>query len=99
MDRQVAHGGVREVEFERLPVIAVVERNEDRAFCASKQQSLSLGVFAYNVARGAVGNASADLRPSFPRIAGAVNMRAQIIQPERIDRRVGRARIEMRSFN
>src|SRR2546429_8400310 len=62
MNRQVAHGGVREVEFERLPVIAVVEGNVDGPFRARKQQSLSPGIFAYDVARASVGNRSEERR-------------------------------------
>jgi len=40
-----------------------------------------------------------DFRPRLSVVARAVNVRAQIVEPERIDRRVGRTRLEVRSFD
>ena len=48
-DRDIAHGAVREVTREGLPVVAVVEGDEDSGFGAGEQEASLLGVLADDV--------------------------------------------------
>src|SRR6266566_6042628 len=99
MDRKVAHGRVRQIELQRLPIVSIVEGNIDGTFRSREEQALAHRIFAHHVARSAIGNPFCDFRPRFSEIARAVNVRAQIIKPERIDRGIRRARVEVRRFD
>src|SRR6266404_497472 len=99
MNSDVAHRRMWQIQLQRLPVVSIVERNIDGAFRSCEQQALWSRVFANHVAGAAIGNAMSNFRPRLSEIARAVNVRAQIVEPERIDRRVRRARIEMRGFD
>src|SRR4029077_12981309 len=96
---QVAHRGVRQVELQRLPAVAVVKRNENRAFRTGKKQAFALGIFAYGIARSSGRNAVGDFGPRLAEIARAVNVRAQVIETEAVDGGVRGAGVEMRSLD
>ena len=40
MNRQIAHGSVRQIQLQRLPGIGVIKGNVDRGFRAGKKQAL-----------------------------------------------------------
>src|SRR6202158_2243376 len=82
-----------------MPIVSIVEGNIDRAFRAGEEQTLARRTCAHSVAGAAIRNIFCDSRPRLAEIVRAVNVRAQIVEPERIDRRVRRARIEVRSFD
>src|SRR5271165_3742461 len=99
MNREVAHGSVWEVELERLPRIAVVERNVHGSFRAGVEQALAPGIFANDIGRRVVGDTAGDLDPSRAEIARAVEVRVEIVEAKTIDRRIGGAGSEVRGFN
>src|SRR5260370_18714486 len=99
MNREIAHGRLRQIQLQGLPIVSIVEGNVDGAFRPGEEQTLSNWIFAHHVAGAAIRNTQRDFRPRLPVIARAVNVCAQIVQPERIDRRVRRARIEVRSLD
>src|SRR5712664_2054568 len=99
MNREIAHGRVRQIQLQRLPIATIVEGNVHGAFGTGVEQTFSRGIFAHHVAGAAIGNSLGNFRPRFSEIARAVNVRAQIVEPERIDRRVRRAGVEVRSFD
>ena len=99
MNREIAHRRMRQIQLQRLPIVSIVEGSVDGAFRAGVEQTFSHRIFAHHVACAAIRNAFCNFRPRFSEIACAVNVRAQIVEPERIDRRVRRARIEVRSFD
>src|SRR5713226_7535006 len=69
---EVAHGGMRQILLQRLPMVAIVERDVDRAFRSGKEQALTNGIFANGVAGAAAGNSICDFLPGFSKVAGAV---------------------------
>ncbi len=95
LDDDVAHRRRRHVQPQRLPMSAVVERDIDGAFGAGEQQALPLRILADGIDRLAVGNAGDDLRPGLPAVVRAEDVRPQIVEAERVDRGVGRERIEV----
>src|SRR5713226_2055282 len=96
---QVAHGGMRQILLQGLPVVAIVERNVDGAFRSGKEQALTNGIFANDVAGAAIGNSLGDFLPGSSKVARAVNVRAEIIEAERVDRRVSGGGVEMRRLD
>ena len=67
---------------ERLPVVAIIERNVDGAFGAGEEQSATHGIFADDVDVFIFRNAVDDLCPGLAAIVRAQNVRTQIIQPQ-----------------
>ena len=57
VNREIAHGGVRQIELQRLPMVAVVERNPNGIFGSGEQQSFADGIFADGVDGAEVGKA------------------------------------------
>ena len=77
MNRQVAHGGMRKIQLQRLPVVAVVKRNVYRSFAAGEKQAFARGIFTHDVDRCVVRQASRDFRPVLTVVARPVDMRMQ----------------------
>ena len=94
---QIAHGGVRQVELERLPVVAVVEGDPHAGFGSGEQQTLPHGIFADGIDRRALRQPVRDQPPGLPAVMGAVNVRTEIVDAEAADRSIGGFVIEMRS--
>ena len=76
MDGQVTHGSVRQIELQRLPVVAVIERDVDGGFGSGKEQALAKGIFADDVDRSVVGKTLGDFDPGLAIVAGAIDVRA-----------------------
>ena len=72
---EIAHGGVRQIQLQGLPVVAVVERDPDRIFRAGKQQAFAHGIFAHRVHRAEVGQAGGDQLPGLAAVVRAVDIR------------------------
>src|ERR1700676_2999082 len=99
MDHEVAHRGVGQVELQRLPVVAIVERNEYRALRTCEEQTFALGIFAHHIARAARRNALRDFRPRLAEVARPINMRTQVVKAKAVDGNVSGSGIEMRSLD
>ena len=96
VDRQIADGAGRHVEPQRLPRVAVVERNVDLRLAAGEEESAALRILSNHVDDRAVGNAVGDVRPALAAIARAIDVRPEIVEAEGVDRGVRLAAIEVR---
>ena len=92
---QIADGRGRHVQPQRLPVVAVIERHVDFPLRAGEEQPLALRIFADDIDRRAIGNAVRDGRPRPAAVVRAVDVRPQVVEPQRVDRRVCRLRVEV----
>ena len=68
---QIAHRGVRQIQLQRLPVIAVIERHPYGVLRACEQQPFAHRIFTHRVHGAEVGQARGDLRPCLAAIARA----------------------------
>ena len=93
-DLEIADRRGGHVQAQRLPVVAVVERHVDVRFGAREEQPLLLDVFPDGAERRAGGDAVHDLRPRRAAVVRAEEMRVLVVDAQRVDRRVGRERIE-----
>src|SRR5256886_17700889 len=93
----------REVEHQRLPRVAVVERDVDSALAAREQQTAPLWVRSNDThersARQRRRQTGHDLRPRSPIIAGAVDVRAIITARVEVECGVGCAPVEAGGFD
>ena len=80
-------------------MIAVVERDVDRLLAPCEKKSALFRIFADGVDDAAGRNAIRDFHPALAAVARAENVRSQIVETERIDRRIGTLRIEMRGLH
>src|SRR5437588_8700221 len=99
MDGKVGHGGVRQVQLERLPIIAVIEGDIYRAFSSGKEQAFVPRIFAHDIAGSARWNTIADFYPGFAEIARAIDVGTQIVETERVDCRIRGAGVEVGGLN
>ena len=96
---QIADRNRRHVHSQRVPVIAVIEREPHLVFRSGIEQSATLRVLTHHV-DGRVGrNAIDDFRPGLPAVARAVDVWPQIVEPEGVDGSIGRARIRVRCIH
>src|SRR5207245_6278774 len=84
---------------QRLPVIAVVERDVDRLLASCEKKSALFRIFADGVDDAAGRNAVRDFHPALAAVARAKNVRSKIVETERVDRRIGTQWIKMRGFH
>ena len=70
---------VRQIELQRVPIPAVVERNPDPRFRSRVEQAFALGVFAHCVNIGIVGQAGDNFRPGFAEVRGFENVRFEVV--------------------
>ena len=94
---QVAHRGVRQIELQRLPVIAVIERYPHARLGSREEQALAHGILAYGIDGRVVRESARDQPPHLPSVVRAINVRAQIINAETADGSVCGFVVEMRS--
>jgi hypothetical protein len=91
----VADRGRRHVQPQRLPVLPIVERDEDFALGAGEEQSLALRILTHGVDRRAGGDAVGDRRPGLAAVMRAEDVRAHVVEPQRVDRGVRGLRVEV----
>ncbi len=99
MDNQIANGSGRKVEAQRLPVIAVVERDIHRVLGAGEKKAFAFRIFANRVYRCIVGKSVDNFLPALAAVMRAVDIRAEIIQAEPVYRSIGGGRIEVRRIH
>ena len=83
MDLEIAHRNCRQVQLQRLPMIATVERDVCASFRACINQSAARRIFTDDARDSFFGQAGNNLLPSLAFIACAIDVRM------RIGRRVG----------
>ena len=99
VNREVAHGRGRQVQLQRLPVVAVVERDEDAELGAGVEQTAPLRILFDRLQVDAGRKTARDLLPRLAGIARAVDVRFVVLEPMTIDRRVRLVRVEVRRLH
>ena len=95
VDPQIAHGCMRQIQLQRLPMIAVVKRNPHRVFGSGKKRPLRTGS-SRTVLTAALWAVLRDLLPGFSAIMSAVDVGTKIVNPKTAHRNVGRLIIKVR---
>ena len=96
VDVEIAHRRVRKIQLQRLPHVAVVERNRDGALASRVEQTRHLRIGAYRVHRFVARQAVRDLRPVSAAVVRTIHPWVQIVQAETVDGDVGAVVIEAR---
>jgi len=78
-----------------LPVVAIVERNVNRALCGGKEHSAAHRIFAHGIHVFIRGNAIDGFSPGLAGVARAQNVRAQIVETKRVNGGVGCLRVKV----
>ena len=94
-DLQIAHRNRRHVVPQRLPVIAIVKRHPHLRVGAGVEQSGLPGIFADGIGDGAARDAGVDLGPGLAAIVRAIEVRRDLVEAQRVGRRIGDQRIEV----
>src|SRR5712692_2583187 len=95
---EIANGHRGHVELQRLPLVAVVERDKHTGLGASVQQPTSHRILADAVDVTSLGDPRGDALPGFSGVARAVEMAAQVFEAMAIDCRVHRGGVMPRGF-
>src|SRR5208282_1453037 len=82
---EVVDGSLREIHLQRLPVRAVVVRDEDAGFGSRVKKAAVLWVLADHVNVRGVGNSIRQLRPLLAVTGGPVDVRTEIVQAMAVD--------------
>src|SRR5271165_1908275 len=95
----VAHRGRGQIQAQGLPVVSVVKGDIYSALGGGEEQALTLGVFTDGIDIFIGGNAGDDFRPGFAAVASAKDVRAQVVEAQRIDGGVGGVGIGVAGFD
>ena len=96
LDDQIANRGRGHVQSQGFPMPAIVEGNEYALLGAGIEQAFAQRIFANHVDHGPRGGQSqGDRIPMLSAVVSTEDLRLQDIEPQRIDRRIGRLRVEM----
>ena len=99
LNNKIAHRSCRQIQSQRFPVRAVVERNINAFFGSGEEETFAFRIFA-NCIYDLPGRYSAhDLFPRFAAVVRRKNVGLQIVHPQSVDRCVSSVRIEMSSFD
>src|SRR5579864_2564181 len=88
VDDEVAHGSGRQVELQRLPLVAIIERDVNRALGSGEEQAFTFAIFPDRVSRLVIGQTVGDLLPGLAAVVRAVDIRMQVIETETVDGRI-----------
>jgi len=89
----------REIQLERAPVFAVIERKEQTGLRPRHQQALAIRIFAHHAGERIARNPVDDFLPRLAVVRGLVQVRTEIVQLVIGGRHVRRARIVRRGVN
>ena len=78
MDDEVSDGGGGHIEAEGLPIVAIVEADEDGEFGGSVEQAFADGIFADGV-DGPIGEAADGFPPGGPAFVGAIDVGLEVV--------------------
>ena len=99
MNDKIAHRSHGEIELERLPLFAIVERNEYADLGAGEKQALAFRIFANGVDDSASRQAVDDFIPGLATIVRAQDVRLQVVKADAVDGRVGRGGVKPRGLD
>ena len=97
MNGQIAHRGSRQIELQRLPVIAGIVGEVHAGFGAGEQQALAPGIFANDTSNAHVRQAGHNFFPGFAGVAGSIEIGVKIATSKH--RGVGRVCVVRRRFD
>ena len=80
---------------QRLPVVAIIERNPDLRICRRVQQSLLARILTNGVCDRAWRDAVVDLSPALAAVVRAPEVRIEIVEAQRVGRGVRGAIVEV----
>ena len=95
MHHEIANRGDRQIETERLPVFAVIQREIHAALGGCEEETLAHGIFAHAVHGFVLRNPSDNHLPGFSPIVSAVGQWVQVVDAETIDGSVDGVGIEV----
>ena len=95
----VADRAVGQVELQRLPVIAVVEGDEDAGLGPGVEEAAPDRILAHDVDEAARGNSRGDRAPALAAVARAVDVGRDVVEPVPVDGGVGGVGVEMRRLD
>ena len=90
---EIVNGRDGQIQLERLPMCAVVERNKHAGFGAGVEKTFAFGVFANGADVRALGNSVYDGAPGFAEITRFENVRFEVIKTMSVYRHVGRVSV------
>src|SRR5579872_4930940 len=96
MDDEVANRRGGQIQLQRLPLAAVVERYKHSLFRPRVKEAAPRGIFANHVDVTALGNSRGDLLPRKSGVLRFVNVGLDVVEPVAIDRSVGFVLVEVR---
>src|SRR5207248_10140024 len=103
LECDVSEGSIREILHQRLPMVAVVERDVHSTLSSGEKQSCFFRVVADDSGEAAAYLARRktvdDLRPRVTIVTRSIEIRRVITNGVKIDGSVRRCRIEMRRFD
>src|SRR5438132_9521091 len=99
LNNKIAHGTRWQIQSQRLPVRAVIERDINAFFGSGEQETFPFRIFANCVDDLAGRYSVRNLRPRFAGVVRRKNARPQIIDPQRVDRRLSRVGSAMSGFD
>src|SRR5260370_33556574 len=87
MHLDVRHRHIWQIQLKRLPVAAVIERDEDAEFRSREEQSFAIGILA-NYSRGPIRRNAVpsvrQTRPGRPELVSPINVWLLIAEPTTI---------------
>ena len=99
LDDKIVHRDRRQIEFETLPIRAVVEGNVDAVFGAGEEKPGLLRIFPDGADEGAVRNSVHELRPGGSVVGGFEDVRAVVVVLVAIDGNPGCSGISSGGIN
>ena len=99
LHRQIMHRHSREIELQRLPVIAVINGEEDTSSVPAKSRPLRTGCLSNGANISAIRNTRINARPCFAEIVRAINPCADIVHAVAINGGVGCGSSKMTRIN
>src|SRR5437899_10705094 len=90
MNGEIVDGRERQVQLQRLPVIAVVGGEIHAALGAGKEQSLMRRIFVDGAHERPLADPADDELPRLAVVARAIDIRTLVVQSMPIDRRISR---------
>src|SRR5579875_257295 len=99
LDGQVVNGHDGQIALQRLPVRAIIKRDEDAYLGSGIEQAAALRVFANDARESVLGNAIGDFCPGAPIIVGFVEIGPEVVEFVARSGQIGRSRVMWRWFN
>ena len=93
LHHEVVHRRERQIQLHRLPLLAIVEGNENAGLSAREEQASTSGIDTHGVDIGIRGKAIPKPGPSFTEVRGLENVWREVVQFMPFDSHVCGARI------